>query len=112
MRFYEINSVEEFDHFKTTMPALLIYFSNEGCNVCKTLKPKVEFLVGQEFPKMSMVYVKTDVLSETAGQNRVFTIPTILIFFYGKETIRRIRNFSIEELIREIKRPYSLIFPE
>ncbi len=108
----ELKSSEEFNSLKNTEPAILVYFSNDQCNVCKSLKPKVEQMVKKEFPLMKMIYAQTDILPETAGQNRVFTIPTVLVFFDGKETIRKIRSFSIDELMGEISRPYSMIFSD
>ncbi|SHE99704.1 Thioredoxin [Mariniphaga anaerophila] len=108
--FIEIQSLEEFDRLKQEEPALLGYFSTEACNVCKVLKPKVAELIENEFPKMKLAYVKSDVLPDVAGQHRVFAAPTILVFFGGHETIRKSRSFGIDELRREISRPYSLIF--
>lgn len=110
--FTEIKSSAELESLKDSEAAMLVYFSADSCNVCKSLKPKVETTIHHEFPKMKMVYVKTDELPETAGQHRVFTIPTVLVFFESKESIRKIRTFSIDELIREIRRPYYLIFSE
>ncbi len=110
--FIELQSSAKFHERIQTETALLVYFSNDGCSVCKSLRPKIELMVQKEFPLMNMVYIKTDVLPETAGQLRVFTIPTVLVFFDGRETIRKIRNFSVEELMSDIRRPYSLIFSE
>jgi thioredoxin 1 len=110
--FTEIKSAAELEKQINSEAAVLAYFSTGNCNVCKTLKPKVEIAIHQNFPHLNMVYVKTDEFPETAGQHRVFTIPAVLVFFEGKETIRKIRTFSVEELIREISRPYSLFFSE
>jgi thioredoxin 1 len=110
--FVEIQSLEEFNRLKQEEPALLGYFSTEACNVCKVLKPKVAELIQEEFPKVKLAYVKSDVLPDVAGQHQVFAAPTILIFFDGRETIRKSRNIGIDELRREIKRPYSMIFSE
>ncbi len=110
--FQKIQSNEELERLKSSEAALLIYFSADNCNVCKSLKPKVESIIHQEFPKMKMVYAKTDELPETAGQNRIFTIPSVLVFFDGRETIRKIRNFSLQELVQTIRKPYSLIFSD
>jgi hypothetical protein len=49
-------------------------------------------------------------LPEVAAQNRVFAAPTIVVFFAGRETIRKSRAFGIDELKAEISRPYSLMF--
>lgn len=108
--FAELQSLEEFNRMKDEEPALLAYFSTDSCNVCKVLKPKVDELVQSEFPKLKMVYVKSDVLPDVAGQHQVFAAPTILVFFDGREYIRKSRNIGLDELRREIDRPYSMIF--
>jgi len=108
--FNTIESLEEFEQLKQEEPALLAYFSTDACNVCKVLRPKTEELLRAEFPGMKAAYVKTDVMPEVAGQHRVFTVPTILIFFHGRETIRKSRHLSLDQLRREIKRPYGLVF--
>lgn len=108
--FYEIQSTDEFLKLKNEQPVLLAYFSTEICNVCKVLKPKVSELVQKEFPRIKLVYIKSDKLPELAAQNQVFAAPTVLIFFEGKEYIRKSRNIGINELQQEIERPYSLIF--
>ena len=108
--FDEINSFEEFSVLKENEPALLAYFSTDVCNVCKVLTPKVEELIQTKFPKIKLVYVRSDKLPEVAAQNQVFAAPTILIFFDGREYIRKSRNIGIGELKQEIERPYSMMF--
>lgn len=110
--FTEIQSYDEFLRLKEKEPALLAYFSTDACNVCRVLKPKVAELVQNEFPQIKSVYIKSDVLPEVAAQNQVFAAPTILIFFDGREYIRKSRNIGISELRQEIDRPYSMIFNE
>jgi thioredoxin-like negative regulator of GroEL len=110
--FTEIQSFEEFLKLKEKEAALLAYFSTDACNVCKVLKPKVGELIQNEFPKIRLVYIKSDVLPDVAAQHQVFTAPTILIFFNGREYLRKSRNIGISELRGEINRPYSLLFSE
>lgn len=90
----------------------LLYFSNDACNVCKVLKPKVIDLLQDTFPRMEIGYVDTEKSPELSGQHRVFTIPTLLIFFQGKEQHRFSRNISLHQLEAAIERPYGLIFEE
>lgn len=108
--FSEIESYEQFLRLKDEEPALLAYFSTDACSVCHVLKPKVEQLLASEFPKMKMVSVKSHELPEVAAQNRVFTAPTILVFFEGREYVRKSRNIGIAELQQEIARIYSMVF--
>jgi thiol-disulfide isomerase/thioredoxin len=105
----QITTVDDFVALLTEEPMLLAYFSHEGCSVCKVLKPKVFELMENEFPKISTVSVDTVLSPELAAQNRVFGVPTILVFFEGREYFRFSRNIGIGELRSSIMRPYNLI---
>lgn len=105
-----IHSIPEFDLILAENDAVLAYFSTETCSVCHVLKPKVIEMVSEAFPKMKMVFVESDKLPELSAQNRVFTAPTVVVFFAGRETIRKSRAFGVDELRSEIERPYSLLF--
>ncbi|OFX25703.1 MAG: thiol reductase thioredoxin [Bacteroidetes bacterium GWA2_31_9b] len=107
-----ITSLAEINKCITKDKALLIYFSNTNCNVCKVLKPKIYDLLSAEFPLMKMYYCDTIEFPEISAQNSIFTVPTILVFFNGKEFIRKSRNIGITELQKEIERPYMLMFNE
>lgn len=90
--------------------AILLYCSTPTCGVCKSLKPKVEHLVQENFPRLAMVYVDIEAVPEARGQLSVFNIPAVLVFFKGKEYIREARNFGIMELGAKIERYYSMMF--
>jgi thiol-disulfide isomerase/thioredoxin len=105
-----IQSVPEFDQILAENDAVLAYFSTETCSVCQVLKPKVIEMVSEAFPKMKMVFVESDKLPELAAQHLVFTAPTVVVFFAGRETIRKSRAFGVDELRSEIERSYSLMF--
>jgi hypothetical protein len=47
---------------------------------------------------------------ELAGEFHVFANPTLLVFFEGKEYIRKSKYVSIPELQSEIGRLYGMIF--
>lgn len=105
-----IQSNQEFDQILAENDAVLVYFSTEICSVCQVLKPKVTEMVSESFPKMKMVFVESNRLPELAAQNRVFAAPTVVVFFAGRETIRKSRAFGVDELRSEIQRPYSILF--
>lgn len=108
--FTTVNTIADFNKLLTTEPALLFYFSMEQCQVCKVLKPKIEKLIPESFPKIKLCYVNLDVTPEIAAMNNVFTVPTILIFFDQSEYIRKSRNFGLNELMAETERLYKLMF--
>jgi hypothetical protein len=74
------------------------------------LKPKVIELVSEQFPEMDTAWIDIERSPAIAGQNRIFTAPTLLVYFEGKETLRKSRNISLNELENEIGRIYKLMF--
>lgn len=91
---------------------VLLYFSSDTCSVCKVLKPKVSELLQERFPLVKVLYVNTELSPVISGQFRVFTIPTILIYFEGKEQFRFSRNISLHQLEESLARPYSMVFED
>ena len=106
----KIQSIEEFSKVLDENEAVLAYFSTEACSVCKMLKPKVSQMVTECFPQMKAVNIDLDKLPELVAQICIFTAPTVVVFFDGRETIRKSRAFGLDELKSEIQRTYSLLF--
>jgi thioredoxin-like negative regulator of GroEL len=89
---------------------LVIYFSNDACTVCKVLKPKIIELLNTSFPEVAFVYVDTEKNPEIAGQQSVFTIPTIDIYVDGKSQQRFSRNVTLFDVETVLQRPYKMLF--
>ncbi len=87
----------------------LFYFSAERCNVCKALMPKVTEMALQ-YPEMKLYYVDVEKNQEFSGKYSIFTIPVIVVFIQGKETIRASRNISVPLLEDKIERYYHLLY--
>lgn len=105
-----LNSFEELNNFINSNMGALVYFSTPECNVCKVLKPKVREMLKEEFPQIRFAYVNLSSAKKLAAQQSIFAAPTLIIYFEGKEFIRKWRNISIDELREEISRPYSFLF--
>ena len=110
--YKNIYQIDEFNDFIKSNSAALVYFSTPECNVCKVLKPKTLEFINENFPLIKAAYVDCEKGKELAAQNRVFTVPVIVIFFEGKEFIRKARNFNFSDLYEELNRTYSLLFEE
>lgn len=104
----DIYNTEEFNSFTNSNSGSVVYFSTPDCNVCKVLKPKLIELLENNFPKMNFAYVNVADAKELAAQMNVFSVPTILFFFEGKEYIRKARFVNLEDLSAELNRIYSL----
>lgn len=105
-----VNTFSEFQNIVESKKAVCFYLSTPECNVCKVLKPKILEMVENNFPEINFCYVDLNAAKEISGQLSVFSVPTILVYFEGKETIRVSRNVHLEELREQIERYYKMIF--
>lgn len=87
---------------------VLVYFGNSSCGVCTDMKPKVESMV-RNYSKIKSIYIDADKSKKIAIGYNVFTIPAILFFVEGKETIREARYISILDLEKKISRYYNFL---
>ena len=110
MDYQDIHSIEDLKHITEAQPAVLVYFSHHNCNVCKVLKPKVRELIENNFPRIALYYVNTLKQPETAGQYTVFTVPTILVFFEGKEYVRESRHVNLDKFYERLNKLYATFF--
>lgn len=81
---------------------IVAYASHDECNVCKVIKPQVAELLAER--KIEGLYLNTKTLPETAGQQLVFAVPTIIVYADGREIHRLGRHFSMGELDRFLGR--------
>ncbi|NBC29692.1 MAG: thioredoxin [Spirochaetes bacterium] len=90
--------------------AILLYVTTTDCSVCNVLKPKVRELLEERFPRMEFIDIEMDLLPEAGRDFEVYSVPTVIGFFQGKEHFRKVRVFGIEELAEAIERPYEILF--
>ncbi|HEY9148519.1 MAG TPA: thioredoxin family protein [Gammaproteobacteria bacterium] len=101
---------EQLTAFLRDNPATLLYFSADGCGVCTVLLPKVEALLQQEYPRVALGKLNCSRSPELAAGHGVFTVPTLVLYFEGRETQRFARNVSLGQLREALARPYQLLF--
>ena len=87
-----------------------MYFTSPGCGVCVHLKPKVKEMIEREFPNLEFEIVDITQKPEMAGKYTVFTAPTVLVYFDGKESHRFVRHMSVGEIEDKVRRLYELYF--
>ena len=106
----QISTLEEIQTIISKELAVLVYFKTQSCNVGEAFLPKVQNLINTSFSKIALFTIDINFSPEISAHYNAFVEPTILVFFDGKETIRKSRNFGVYELEDAIKRPYQLIF--
>jgi len=104
-----VDSKEAIDRLIDENDMVLIYFGSDTCSVCVDMKPKVEKIL-ERYPKIKAVEVEIDKSVKLSTNYNIFTIPAILLFIDGKESIREARHISMEDLGQKINRYYNLFF--
>jgi thioredoxin 1 len=112
MDFKTINSQEAFEQALHENKAVLFYFSTLSCSVAETLQPKIMELLKTDYPRMSFYFVDMQFNAGLSASCNVFVEPTVLVYFHGKESIRKSRNFGISELSNAIHRLYQFTFSD
>ena len=102
--------ITEIQNLITDKTAVLLYFYNDNCAPCVTLRPKVQEMVDEYFPKLDLRLINAEQFPATSAQFGIFASPTLLVFFEGKEYIRESKNISISELHDKIERIYNMVF--
>ncbi len=105
----EILDGGQFERFIAASPLAAVYFSGPDCAVCEALRPKLLSLFRERFPALAVGVVDCGRHSALAAQQRVFSVPTLLIFMDGREASRYVRAFSPSEVERDLARPYSIL---
>lgn len=106
----EINSKEELLEILEKDRAVLLYFAATNCGVCEVLKPKIEDEVSKNFSQMKQYYINSNQNLDITSHFNIFSSPTILVFFEGKEFKRYGRNISLDIFNSELKRLYEMVF--
>jgi thioredoxin-like negative regulator of GroEL len=105
-----LNEAAQLQAFVRDHPAAALYFSGDDCNVCQALFPKVEALLQQEYPRIGLGKLNCTRHPQLAAQQGVFTVPTLILYFDGREAQRFARNISLGQLREALDRPYGLLF--
>jgi thioredoxin-like negative regulator of GroEL len=106
---YELDSADQLDALPAERGIELLFFSQARCGVCAPVKEKVEQLLS-DYPSVSAYSVDTTELPAAAGRFEIFTVPAVLLFVEGKETVRYVRYFSLHELEDSLERYTALLY--
>lgn len=105
----EISDLLELQSQTKDNQAIMIYFYNDNCAPCQSLRPKIIELINENFPLMKLVFVNS-VNKELPASYGVYDTPTLLVFFDTKEYIRESKYVSVNQLHNSIERYYNMMF--
>lgn len=103
-----IESAKELKGYINKAENLLVYFFNDECAPCLSLRPKVEELIVNRFPLMDLIYIDGKQFPELISAYQAYSFPVMIFFFEGKEYLRYSKYVSLSELSDSIGRIYDL----
>jgi len=89
---------------------VMVYFYSSFCAPCISLRPKVESMMDSDFPQMKLAFINAMIYPELSAEYGVFTSPSLLVYFEGKETLRESKYVSVEALQQKMNRYYEMVF--
>lgn len=98
------------DELLARTDGLVLSFTESACRVGEAVQPKLEARLAAEFPRLSLVVLQRDAAPELAAHLGVFVVPTVIVFFAGRESSRFVRTFAIDQVAEAIARPYAMLF--
>ncbi len=106
----EIYDISEARELISNQDAVLLYFYNDHCAPCISLRPKVQKLTRENFPKIELRFVNSEQNPDFSSEFGVYENPVLILFFEGKEFYRGAKYISMSALYEKIKRPYNIIY--
>lgn len=85
----------------------LLYFSSNTCSACTAIKSKLEIAL-KKFPNLKVYEIPPFNTEEILANFSIFTFPAVLLYIDEKEYIREAKYFSVEKLLKDIDRYYTL----
>ena len=101
-----IETLTEYQTLKEQEKFSLFLFGSQACAPCKALKEKI-IVWSKTHPQVFTGYVSIDNNISLAAQENILGSPAVLAFALGKEVIRKIGYFSLEEVFASLDRYIS-----
>ena len=103
-----LDKPNDLEHLIKGIDIVVALMSDMSCNVCLAIYPDLESM-SQQFPNVMFVSADVTSMKNLVGQYMIFTVPTIIIFVNGKETVRFERVFSLMDVEISISRYDQLL---
>ena len=101
-----IETLTEYQTLKEQEKFSLFLFGSQACAPCKAIKEKIT-IWSETHPQVFTGYISIDNDISLAAQENILGAPAILVFVEGKESIRKIGYFSLEEVFTALDRYIS-----
>lgn len=96
-----MNSVDQAEEMLNQHETAIVYFTAPGCSVCQAVKPRI-IQLAEQF-NVPMLLSSIDQHVAFSAQQLVFTVPTVLVMYQGREICRESRFIDFSRLERTLQ---------
>lgn len=106
-----ISSEEALSELLQSSPAVLLLYGGASCGVCMAIKPRLEKLASEEFPKLVTAYIDCQeaAVGPLCAARGIFSLPVVQLWFDGQRFAEFARVFAIADVRSALERPYRLL---
>ena len=102
------NNYDEISDLINNNQIVIVYFNGVSCGACEVIKVKIEKII-DKYPKIKSCEINGEDHLDVAASFDVFSLPLLLVYIDGKETIRIGKNIDLLEFENIINRYYTLL---
>ncbi|MCB1174148.1 MAG: thioredoxin family protein [Leptospiraceae bacterium] len=103
-----VTELDTLGQLRTLHQILLLYVSGPDCNVCKAVRPKLVELL-RDYPQVYACTFDVSSNQSMAAELEAYSIPLLLVFIEGRESIRMARHISLGKLAADLDRYIGLL---
>lgn len=91
-------------------PAVLLLFGGAHCGVCQVIKPQLERLARDSFPRLVTAYIDCqEGAAAVCAARGIFALPVVQLWFDGQRFAEFARVFSVGQVRAALERPYRTL---
>ncbi len=100
---------EEIENFIRDNLISIVYFSGATCGACDAIRDKVLHII-KDYKEIKFMEINAVENKEIAATYDIFSLPILLLFVNGKESLRVGRYFDMLDFKNSIDRYYNMIY--
>lgn len=104
-----VYTIPQMDVLKNENNMVLIYFSSQSCGVCKSILPRLLMLLSK-YPQVKAVRAELSDAPELTAACGIFTVPALILFVMGKESLREAGFISLAQLEQALLKYSNLLY--
>jgi len=100
-----MNRIKSIDQLKNALQATasVVIAKTQGCSVCLPVTMRL-YEIMESYPSIPVFELYIEDVPEFRGQYLVFTVPTIILFYEGREILRESRFIDWHNLVSTIEK--------